>query len=296
MNKSSRGGLLAVLVLAAALICGLALALHQQGGSRVLTAEDLPAPDGAGLELYFFDVGQADSILVRCGGRSLLVDGGNRDDGPWLVQELSELGVTALDYIACTHPHEDHAGGLAYVANRVPAAQALVSVPQSDNVWFNDFLAVMGEGRWRPAQAGEEFSLGDAQVQVLGPLRDYEDVNDSSLVLRIVYGTTAVLLTGDATREAERDLVASGCELDADLLKLGHHGSNSSTGYLFLRQVAPTWAVASVGADNEYGHPGADTLSRLSDAEVTLLRTDELGTIACFSDGKSLSFSYTGRP
>ena len=123
---------------------------------------------------------------------------------------------------------------------------------QSDNIWFNDFLAVAAEsGTVRTLTAGDGFALGEASVQVLGPLREYEDLNDSSLVLRVVYGDTAILLTGDATWVAERDLAESGRELASDLLKAGHHGANGSTSYLFLREVDPEWAVISVGADNE---------------------------------------------
>ena len=224
----------------------------------------------------------------------MLVDGGNRDDGPMLVEALTELGVERLTYAVCTHPHEDHAGGLAYVTNRIPMDQAWAPCRVSDNIWFSDFAAVAesGCGLTLP-RAGEEYpldELGEARVQVLGPLREYEDVNDSSLILRIVYRETAFLLTGDATWVAESDLVEAGVTLYCDLLKVGHHGANSSSSYVFLREAAPEFAVISVGADNAHGHPGDYALERLADAGATVLRTDELGTVVCRSDGKRLTF------
>ena len=288
MSVRTRRAIVIVLLLAAALSLGLYAALA--GGPPVLTAADLADWDGSGLELRFFDVGQADCILLRCGGQAMLVDGGNRDDGPAVLAALQALGVERLDLVVCTHAHEDHAGGLSYLISRLPCGQALAPYTESDSVWFNDYVAVAAErGVLRVARAGEEYALGEARVQVLGPLREHEDVNDGSLILRVRYGETAALLTGDAGWQAERDLVDAGCELRSQLLQVGHHGANGSTGYLFLEQVGPEWAVISVGADNEYGHPGAYTLERLADAGVTVLRTDEQGTIVCRSDGRRFS-------
>lgn len=295
MSLRGRRRIIVIVLLAAALTLGLALTLERD--RPVLTAADLDRWDGSGLEVRFFDVGQADSILVRCGGEIMLVDGGRREDGPALLSALQELGVDRLDWAVCTHAHSDHAGGLSYLISRLPAERAAVPYTQSDNAWFNDFLAVAAEsGTVRTLTAGDGFALGEASVQVLGPLREYEDLNDSSLVLRVVYGDTAILLTGDATWVAERDLAESGRELASDLLKAGHHGANGSTSYLFLREVDPEWAVISVGADNEYGHPGEYTLSRLADAGVKVLRTDELGTIVCRSDSRRLTLYGSRQP
>lgn len=285
-----------VLLLVAALTLGLAWSFRLFDGQPFLTAADVADWDGNGIELRFFDVGQADSILVRCGNDSMLVDGGNRDDGPRLLAALESLGVDCFACVVCTHPHEDHAGGLSYVAARIPMQRALAPCREADSYWFGDFAVKAGEscGLTVP-KPGDEFALGGATVQVLGPLRWYEDMNDNSIILRVVYGDTAFLLTGDATYVAEGELADSGADLKADLLKAGHHGANSSSSYHFLELVAPDYAVISVGADNEHGHPGEYTLDRMSDAGIRVLRTDQLGTIVCRSDGRRLSFGTPER-
>ena len=285
-----------VLLLVAALTLGLAWSFHLFDGQPFLTAADVADWDGSGIELRFFDVGQADSILVRCGGDVMLVDGGNRDDGPQLLAALTDRGVSRFTCVVCTHPHEDHAGGLSYLAKHIPMQRALTPCREAENYWFSDFAAEASQscGITVPAP-GDEFALGDAAVQVLGPLRWSDDMNDKSIILRIVYGDTAFLLTGDATWVAEGELADSGADIRADLLKVGHHGANSSSSYHFLELVAPDYAVISVGADNEHGHPGGYTLDRLGDAGIRVLRTDELGTVVCRSDGKRLSFGAPER-
>ena len=138
---------------------------------------------------------------------------------------------------------------------------------------------------------GDSFMVGLARVDILGPLRDYSNNNDKSIVCKISMGETAFLFGGDAEWDAEHDLVDSGIDLSADVLKVNHHGSNTSSTYVYLRSVMPKFAVISVGAGNAYGHPNEETLSRLQDVGAEIYRTDELGTIECISDGKNISFT-----
>lgn len=242
---------------------------------------------GEGLTAHFIDVGQALSVLVECEGHYLLYDGGNVPDGELVVSYLQNLGVQKLDYVFCSHAHEDHVGGLAAVLAAFPADHVYSPVTDATTVCFQNFVKyAQQQGRQVEIPAvGTSWPLGSATVQLLGPVRAYEDTNDTSLVLRIDYGQTSYLLTGDMEAEAERDLVDGGAPLDVDVLQVGHHGSNTSTSYVFLNQVLPEIAVISCGQGNEYGHPHEEPLSRLRDAGAGTYRTDLMGTIRVISDG-----------
>lgn len=244
------------------------------------------------LTVHFIDVGQADATLVICDGEAMLIDGGNVADSSLIYAYLKEHGITHLDYIVCTHPHEDHVGGLAGALNYASVGTALCSVTSYDSEAFRNFASYLAKQdiNITVPSAGDVFELGGATVTVLGPITESDEINNMSIVLRIVYGETSFLMTGDAEREEEQDVLAAGYELASTVLKAGHHGSNSSTTYPFLREIMPRYSVISVGEDNSYGHPTEDTLSRLRDADVIVYRTDMQGTIICASDGESVSF------
>lgn len=249
-------------------------------------------PDGT-LQIHFIDVGQADAALVICDGKTMLIDGGNKEDSNLIYSYLTRLNISYLDYVVCTHAHEDHVGGLAGALAAADAGVVMSPVTSYNSKAFSDFVQkAKDRGRELTVpKAGDVFSLGDASVTVLGPVKEYDETNDTSIVLRIVFGETSFLFTGDMESAAESDLIESGVTLKSTLLKVGHHGSGTSTSYRFLREVAPTYGVISVGKDNDYGHPTEVVLSRLRDADVILYRTDEKGDIICTSDGKNLSFT-----
>ena len=256
--------------------------------------EPLPVDPAGGFQIHFIDVGQADAALIICDGKTMLIDGGNRADSNLIYSYLTRRGITYLDYVVATHAHEDHVGGLAGALTAADAGVIMSPVTSYNSSAFNNFLSrVRARNRTLTIpKAGDNFMLGSASVTVLGPLKTtYEDPNDTSIVLRVVYGETSFLFTGDMEYLAEVDLLESGAMLRSTLLKVGHHGSASSTSYRFLREVAPKYGVISVGKDNDYGHPTETVLSRLRDADVTVLRTDESGDIICTSDGKNLSFT-----
>lgn len=279
-------------VLALALCLGFAgCALDSLGG-----AAQAPGADGGGLTVHFIDVGQADAALVTCGGKAMLIDGGNVADSRTVVTYLKKQGVTELEAVVCTHGHEDHVGGLAGALNAYAARRVYSSTDSFDSKAFRDFRTyVEKQGLTLTIpQAGERFSLGSAEVELLGPQKRYTDENNNSIVLRVVYGETAFLFTGDAEREAEQELLSAGRDLRATVLKVGHHGSESSTSYPFLREVRPEYAVISVGKGNAYGHPSEQALSRLRDAAATLYRTDLQGDVVARSDGRTVTFE-TGK-
>lgn len=245
------------------------------------------------LSIHFLDVGQADCILLLCDGHAMLIDGGNQADADFVTSYLLLQGVTDLEYVVCTHAHEDHVGGLPSVLNAFSVQHVLCSVENYDSQIFTRFCdAVKAQNLSLEVPSdGDTFNLGQAHVTVLGPIQTYPDTNNMSLVLRIEYGQTSFLFMGDAESDAENDLLNSNADLSATLLKVGHHGSDTSTSYVFLREVMPQYAVISVGAGNSYGHPDDAVLSRLHDADAQVLRTDESGCIIAVSDGKTLQMT-----
>lgn len=253
------------------------------------------ASTSEGLKLHFIDVGQALSVLIECDGQYMLYDGGNVDDGSLLVSYLQRYGVQQFAAVFCSHTHEDHIGGLAAALAVFPSAAAYCPVAQNDSTCFKNYEKYankQGLSIEVPA-AGTTWQLGGATLRLLGPLSEYEtdSENNSSLVLRIDYGQTSFLLTGDMEADAERDLVESGADLKADVLQVGHHGSYTSTSYVFLNAVMPEMGVISCGANNDYGHPHDEVLSRLRDAGADTLRTDLMGTIVIASDGANYTVS-----
>ncbi len=251
-------------------------------------------PDGSGFEVHYIDVGQADSALVLCDGEAMLIDGGNVEDSSLIYTCLKNLSLDHLKYVVCTHAHEDHVGGLAGALNYAMADAALCPVTSYDSEAFDHFLSCLDEQgvSITVPKAGDHFSLGSASVEVLGPVNtEEEEPNNTSIVLRIVYGGTSFLFTGDAEREEEQEILGTGRTLASTVLKVGHHGSENSTTYPFLREIMPEYAVISVGAGNSYGHPAEETLSRLRDADVKVYRTDLQGDVVCTSDGSTVSFS-----
>lgn len=260
------------------------------------TEEDYSGTEELSVEVFerstfsatFFDVGQANAALIECDGHYMLIDGGNKADSSKLYSILKNLEVDYLDIVVGTHMHEDHIGGLAGALNYASAGITLCPVTDYDSDVFNDFkrYAESNGGGIIVPQIGDIYSLGKATVTILG--LNAGDENDASIVLKIQYGETAFLFTGDAGRDAERVILDSKANLLATVLSVGHHGSESSTTYPFLREIMPKYAIISVG-DNNYGHPTEAVLSRLRDAGVDVFRTDLQGDIQCISDGRNIT-------
>ena len=251
-------------------------------------------PSSGSFTVHFIDVGQADAALIMCEGKTMLIDGGNADDSNLMYTYLSKLGVDQLDYVIGTHAHEDHIGGIAGALNYAGVNRVLCPVTSYSTKAFNNFVkAVQNRGQSITIPSvGDQFTLGSANCQVLA-VNSTSDTNESSIVLRITYGSTSFMFTGDAEQEAENMILNRSFELKSDVLKVGHHGSASSTSYRWLREVDPDYAVISVGKDNSYGHPTETVLSRLRDADVTTYRTDLQGDIICTSDGRTITFQVS---
>lgn len=241
-------------------------------------------------EVHFIDVGQADAALVLCDDQAMLIDGGNVGDSSKLYTYLKKHNVTHLDYVVGTHAHEDHIGGIAGALNYASVGVAYSPVTSYSTDAFRNFVkAVQKHGvSLTVPSVGTTFSLGSATCRVLA-VNTSSDTNNSSIVLRVTYGNTSFLFTGDAEREVEQALINRGENLSSTVLKVGHHGSETSTSYLWLRQIMPQYAIISVGTGNSYGHPTEAALSRLRDAEVKTFRTDMQGDIICISNGSTVT-------
>ena len=276
----------------------LALSVLLCGCAEILPPE--PTVSWKGLTGQFIDVGQADGALLSCDGEYLLIDGGNRDDSQLVVSFLEQQGVQELAAVVCTHAHEDHVGGLPAVLAVYPTKAVYAPTKTYSSNIFDKFVYYtdqQGLDITIPSP-GDRFSLGQAEVTVLGPVKSYAEANNTSIVLRVDYGETVFLFTGDMETDAENDMLdywEGRLDWQADVLKVGHHGSNTSTGYRFLNAVNPEYGVISVGKGNDYGHPHKEPLSRLRQAGVTILRTDELGAIQAVSDGKEVTFTWANQ-
>lgn len=253
------------------------------------------------LKVHFIDVGQADSILIQLpSSQNILIDGGNNDDGTLIVNYLKQQGVKRLDYVIGTHPHEDHIGSLDFAIRSFKVGKVyLPKVVHTSKTYEDLLLAIKDKGLTvTQAKAGVKLDVGPGiEAVMLSPNSSiYDDLNNYSAVLKLTYGDTSFLFTGDAEAESENEMLAAGYNLRADVLKVGHHGSNSSTTPTFLKAVSPKYAVISVGKDNKYGHPHPETLAKLSEAGVQIFRTDLQGTIVAVSDGKTITFNKKASP
>ena len=251
-------------------------------------------PVEAGLLVSFLDVGQGDSIFLRSpSGKTMLVDGGPEGAFPVIDRYLTALGVVGLDVVVASHLHADHIGGLISVIDTYPVADFYDPPFDADSETYFRLLDALNESEARQHRplAGVDTMIpwDDAvEVRILSPYDTiYQDFNDTSYIIRVSYGNTAVLLTGDATELSEK--LARKAQPDqyfrADVLKVAHHGSGDATFEAFLEAVSPAIAVISVGKDNDYGHPHAALLDRLQDRGITVYRTDEDGTVTLLLDG-----------
>ena len=282
-----------------ALLLALLLLSGCSATDNIATTPNTGAPTVSGdLLVHFIDVGQADCALLEYKGNYVLIDGGNVEDGSLVVSYLEQQGVETLSAVICSHAHEDHVGGLPAVLAVYPTEAVYAPTRTYSSKVFDDFLYYtdqQGLAVTIPAP-GDTFTLGqDVQLSILGPTQSYADPNDTSIIVLAQFGQTRFLFTGDMETGAENDMLDYwGADFDwqVDVLKVGHHGSDTSTGYRFLNAVMPTHAVISVGAGNSYGHPHEVPLSRLEDAGCILYRTDELGTVIAASNGSEITFTW----
>lgn len=247
------------------------------------------------LLVHYIDVGQGDSILLESEGSFVLIDAGEVEYGTTVCRYLRSRSVDTLDYVIATHPHSDHCGGLTEVINTFSCNNFITTeTDQQTKTWLNVLYAVRDCGaNYIDAQVGNTYSFGEASFEIMGPYgTNYDDYNDYSVVVKATCGDTSFLLTGDAEATVEREMIQNGADLKSDVLKVGHHGSYTSSCSEFLDAVNPQYAVITCGKNNEYGHPHKETMSSLSERNIPVFRTDELGNIIASSDTKTIKFYY----
>ena len=247
------------------------------------------------LEVCFIDCGQGDAILIKTpAGEYMLVDGGKSEEGENISDFLRSRGVKQLAVVVGTHPHSDHIGGLAEIIDSFPVEKVFLPRVTHNTSAFEALLkSIKGKNlKINTARQGVKIPLEGIQARFIAPVGEsYDDLNNYSAVIRIEYGDSSFVLTGDAEELAEKEMLFSGEKLKADVLKIGHHGSSSSTCPAFLKAVEPQYAVIMCGEDNDYGHPHRETLAALDAAGVKVYRTDLNGTIIMTSDGHSININ-----
>lgn len=249
----------------------------------------------ANLEVHFLDVGQAESILVKGPKANLLIDAGENHQGDDVIRYLKSNGVDRLDFIIGTHPHSDHIGGLDTVINKMKVDRIyLPHIPDElapTTATYMDLLLAIENKHLKvtAAKPGRSIDLGEgARLDIIGPRAEYSDLNNMSVVARLIYGETSFLFTGDLSAAGENDILDSDAVLHSDVLNVGHHGSDTSSTTDFLNAVAPRIAVISCGMDNSYGHPHRNVIERLDARDIRILRTDRNGAVVIVSDGERL--------
>lgn len=252
------------------------------------------------LVVHFIDVGQGDSILVEFRDKAMLIDAGERGMGKRVIAYLEERNIERLDVVVATHAHSDHIGGLADVISAYPVGRFIDAAQPHSTATYENLLALI-EDRGIPytaAERGKTVTLDpDLDILILNPgAQPLGDVNEDSIVLKMTYGEISYLFTGDAGTPAEESMLSAGLDLDADVLKVGHHASRYASSAKFLSAVSPAISVIEVGAGNDYGHPHEEAVERLEATGSRIYRTDLDGTVIVATDGRALTVATDGTP
>ena len=294
-------GLLIVLVFVA-IIAGAIWLCGGFDGESTVEPEPTDAIENGTARVHFIDVGQGDCVLIECEDGAIMIDGGSNDDSQKIAAYLNEHGIEHLNCVIGTHAHADHMGGLDDVILQYDVDELIIPTKPVDMNFYKDVVKA-AEKKNIPAHTakpGDVIKISGGTLEVLDDGIDTDPdtddrsaiMNNNSYVMKFTYGETTFLFTGDAEADYEREMLAKGENVDADVLKVGHHGSSDSCSAEFIAAVTPEYAVIQVGRDNSYGHPSKNTVSRLVRAGVGVYRNDEFGDVVVTTDGKKISITY----
>lgn len=243
------------------------------------------------------DVGQADCFLLVQEGNMALVDCGTRSTGKDAVQYLNELGITKLDYVIGTHPHDDHMGGMYEILTNFEIGTVIIPDAEDGEItanWYAKLMKEISTGNYNVdyPEKGDVINLGDAMMQVISAETDVDgNTNNYSIVLKVSFGQMDMIMTGDAETDVQEIILQSGADIDAEILKVGHHGSDTSSSEAFLDAVSPEYGLISCKIGNKYEHPIKSTMDNLKERNIEVYRTDESGSVVMTVTADDVTFS-----
>ncbi len=277
------------------IVDGVFYGLEQTIGENI----DITSESPEGLFVHYIDVGQGDCSLLVCDGKTMLIDAGENGHEEDVINYLRSQNIKKLDYIIASHQHSDHIGGLAEVIEEfgcdILIMPRLTKAQTPSNSTYTDFLNAIKKSEIKTIASNPDdvYNLGSSVVEIFGPVtNDAEDINNMSIVMKVTYGTTSFLFTGDAEKEEELEILDTDVDLDCNVLKAGHHGSKTSSSKEFLEKVTPEICIIQVGENNDYGHPHSAALKRIKKYTERIYRNDICGDIVAFSDGENISVEY----
>ncbi|PWM58720.1 MAG: hypothetical protein DBX93_01025 [Oscillospiraceae bacterium] len=285
MKQSKRNRKWLIVAALCLLLAAVAAAIFFAAADRS-APDDIPADAQAQIAVHFVDVGEGDCAIVETPDGNILIDAGTKQSEAAIRRCIDDLGITAFAYAIFTHPHADHIGSAAALVEAYPIDSVVMPNAVSTSKTFEKLVAAIEEKDCRviEGKAGKHLTLGALTIDLLAPCKAYDDLNNMSVVVLLTYGNGTFLFTGDAETLSETDMLENGVP-PCDVLKVGHHGSSTSSSEAFIEAVSPQIAVISVGDGNSYGHPHASTLDRLEAHDVQIYRTDLCGTITITCDG-----------
>ena len=291
---------LLILLLSVSLLAGCEVGDHNEQSTGKSGSDFSSGWQMGYLLVEYIDVGQGDSSFsIFPDGKVMLIDGGEVGQGATVLEAMKKYNIQKIDFLVATHPHSDHIGGLAEVLEKMPTEKVILPRIADEDVpttlVYENLLDAIYESHAEvvEAKAGLElYKKNNLSVTCLSPTKgSQKNLNNYSAVIRIAYGSTSFLFTGDAEKSIEKQLLKSGQTLRSDVLKAGHHGSNTASSEEFLQAVLPKYAVISAGTDNSYGHPHAETLKRLQKINAEVFRTDKQGSITAISNAQTIDFN-----